>query len=215
MNQRCLKEAFVAGNYFDKYRSRNPVVQWMVGSFKRCFFALVKDGGTEKTIFEIGCGEGELSIELAKRGYDVVGIDISPEVIEQASQRAEKEQLSIRFVTKDILELENERENHPLVVCCEVLEHLEDPDRALRIISRNCSGYAVLSVPSEPVWSLLNMIRGKYWSRWGNTPGHVQRWRPGEFVRLVEGYLDVVRIERPFPWTMVLCRKRKEDSASL
>ena len=46
-------------------------------------------GGIDgKRILDIGCGTGLLSVKLAKMGADVTGIDISPEMITVAEQRA-------------------------------------------------------------------------------------------------------------------------------
>jgi ubiquinone/menaquinone biosynthesis C-methylase UbiE len=54
-----------------------------------------------KTILDIGCGTGRHTIELAKRGYRVVGIDFSESQLKRAREKAEKAQISATFVQKD------------------------------------------------------------------------------------------------------------------
>jgi ubiquinone/menaquinone biosynthesis C-methylase UbiE len=93
-----------------------------------------------------------------------------------------------------------------LVLTMEVLEHLEDPQRALREIARVSRRYVIASVPNEPVWRILNMLRGAYLKDFGNTPGHVQHFSPRAFRRLLETELEIIDTCRPLPWQMALCR---------
>jgi 2-polyprenyl-3-methyl-5-hydroxy-6-metoxy-1,4-benzoquinol methylase len=94
------------------------------------------------------------------------------------------------------------------VLAIEVLEHLADPTVALAEIARVARGTVVLSVPLEPLWRIGNLLRGRYVSAWGNTPGHIGHWRRREFVRLVSDFLEVVAVSSPVPWTMVAARPR-------
>ena len=56
-------------------------------------------------VLDLACGFGRHALELARRGYDVTGIDITPEYIRHASAQAEKEGLRAHFFCKDIREL--------------------------------------------------------------------------------------------------------------
>ena len=93
-----------------------------------------------------------------------------------------------------------------LVVCCEVLEHLERPDDGLQVLQAIVSPYLIVSVPREPLWRALNMARGKYWKDRGNTPGHIQNWSQSQLLSLVSRYFDVLEVRSPVPWTILLCR---------
>jgi hypothetical protein len=53
---------------------------------------------------------------------------------------------------------------------------------------------------------MLNMARGAYWSTLGNTPGHLNHWSRGSFVKLLSRHGEVVEVRSPFPWTMLLVR---------
>ena len=78
---------------------------------------------------EVGCGEGELSIRLARSGIRVRGTDAFPQVLEEA-RRAGPRPPAWRSTSRraPVEELDPDRHAAELVVCCEVLEHLEDPD---------------------------------------------------------------------------------------
>jgi hypothetical protein len=88
------------------------------------------------------------------------------------------------------------------VVCCEVLEHLTDPARALGVLARLAQPSLIVSVPREPLWRMLNMARGRYWRALGNTPGHLQHWSAPSFLALLEAHVEVREVRMPLPWTM-------------
>jgi cyclopropane fatty-acyl-phospholipid synthase-like methyltransferase len=62
-------------------------------------------GGPSKKALDIGCGRGGHSIELARRGWQVTGIDFVPRAIKQARKRAEAAGVSIRFEVGDATEM--------------------------------------------------------------------------------------------------------------
>lgn len=53
--------------------------------------------GTEK-ILDLACVFGRYSLEFARRGYDVTGIDITPVYIDYANEQAKKENLNAKFI---------------------------------------------------------------------------------------------------------------------
>lgn len=57
---------------------------------------------------DIGCGRGHWAIELAKRGWEVTGVDLSPRAVEQARELAAKEGVDVRFLVGDITALDPE-----------------------------------------------------------------------------------------------------------
>lgn len=56
-------------------------------------------------VLEIGCGAGELSVWIAGRGFEVVGVDISPFAIDWASKRAADARVAADFQVGDVREL--------------------------------------------------------------------------------------------------------------
>ena len=97
-----------------------------------------------------------------------------------------------------------------LKVCCEVLEHLDEPEVGLTALSRIANSYLIVSVPCEPIWSLMNLARGKYIKYYGNTPGHIQRWSKRNFILLVSKYFEILAVRTPLPWTMLLCHRKAD-----
>jgi len=56
-------------------------------------------------ILDIGCGTGEHAIMLSRRGYQVTGIDVSKEMIEQAVQKAKVARVRAEFFVQDMRRL--------------------------------------------------------------------------------------------------------------
>lgn len=191
------------GNYYDKYSSNNAIVKQLMRNFFKdmdCLLNQVKF----QSVLEAGCGEGEIT-NYIKSNYEIYieGFDIGHLAIEKAINNYK----DIFFRTQSIYETDYKENQFDLVICSEVLEHLEYPQKALDNILKITSKYAVLSVPNEPIWRVLNMCRGKYLKDFGNTPGHINHWSKSSFLELVNDYGRIIDIKSPLPWTMVLIEK--------
>jgi 2-polyprenyl-3-methyl-5-hydroxy-6-metoxy-1,4-benzoquinol methylase len=202
-----IEGGVVAGNYYDKYGTSNPVARLLMKRFFRAVEDLV-ELSQSREIHEIGCGEGHLSRKLARKGLSVRGSDFSRRIIEKARGLAKEEGIEVRYKTASIYELDPQTDSAPLVVCCEVLEHLEKPEESLEILSHLANPWLLVSVPREPIWRLLNLARGKYVQDFGNTPGHIQHWSRQGFLSMLQKYVDIIEVRCPLPWTIALSRIR-------
>jgi 2-polyprenyl-3-methyl-5-hydroxy-6-metoxy-1,4-benzoquinol methylase len=70
-------------------------------------------------ILDIGCGTGRHAIELAKRGYDVVGVDLSESQLSKARDNAKQNHVSVRFLQADARTLAFQREFDVVTMICE------------------------------------------------------------------------------------------------
>ncbi len=102
---------------------------------------------------------------------------------------------------------------YDLVICAEVLEHLDEPGRALDQMLSLKPKRLLLSVPHEPFFMLSNLARLKNVSRFGNDPEHLNHYSPRSFRRLLEGRLDVLRVTTSYPWILALACPRDGGSA--
>jgi 2-polyprenyl-3-methyl-5-hydroxy-6-metoxy-1,4-benzoquinol methylase len=195
------------GNVYDKYATRNPVERRLVGAFLDDVRELAARTGASD-VHEVGCGEGELSLMLAREGLRMRGSDVSAEVIEEARRRAAAAGLDVAYRAAPVDSLEPATDAAELIVCCEVLEHLDDPEAALDVLTELARPWLLVSVPREPLWRVLNLARFKYVGELGNTPGHLGHWSRRGFLDLLRSKVEVVDVRSPVPWTMALCRSR-------
>lgn len=100
-------------------------------------------------VLDLGCGTGWTSILLAKRGYDVVGQDIAPDMTEAAERNRQQERIeNCRFITSDFESLEFNDEFDGAFFY-DALHHAESEKEALRSVFealRN-GGICVLTEP--------------------------------------------------------------------
>ncbi len=96
----------LATHYQESYEQVSSLAQQTDLSEVLYFASLAqsKKGSSSKPlrILDLGCAEGELSLELARRGHQVVGVDISEKQLNKLANKAEKESLSIQTIQWDI-----------------------------------------------------------------------------------------------------------------
>jgi len=61
-------------------------------------------------VLDLACGIGRHTLELRRRGFEVVGVDISPELLEMAKREAAEQSLDVTFIEADLRNLDFEAE---------------------------------------------------------------------------------------------------------
>ena len=105
---------------FENYGQKYDNECFTQGTFGECDF-IEDELRFDKTlkILDVGCGTGRHSIELSKRGYTVIGIDLSDTQLARAREKAEKDNLRINFVKQDARSLPYQKEFDLAVMLCE------------------------------------------------------------------------------------------------
>jgi len=194
---------------YKKHTSENPLQKFLIENFYKALLQVIGNLGAE-TILDAGCGEGFTLARLQHKGIAkrFEGIDYSPEAI--ALGKAMYPSLTLKHGDINILPYDNNC--FDIVICSEVLEHLERPEKALKEIERVSKRYCLLSVPNEPFFTIANLLRGKNLPRWGNDIEHINHWSGRSFKKFVEenGW-KLLAIKTPFPWILVLGEKKNHD----
>jgi len=188
----------IVGNHEDKYRATNPIARALMRGFTDAVTDLYLGTGA-RSVLEVGCGEGLLADHLIKRArperFDACDVALRP-------APGIDPHISLREAS--IYALPYPDRSFDLVICCEVLEHLQDPAAGLAELARVADRHVLLSTPWEPVWRLLNLARGRYLGALGNTPGHLQHFSRRALLDLAATRLGSLRVRRPLPWTVIL-----------
>lgn len=82
-----------------------------------------------KNILELGCGTGNITIPLAKKGYDIAGIDISEEMLIVAREKSQKEGIELVLLNQDIVDLDFDLYDLDCVLCaCDGFNYILNDD---------------------------------------------------------------------------------------
>jgi 2-polyprenyl-6-hydroxyphenyl methylase/3-demethylubiquinone-9 3-methyltransferase len=152
-----------------------------------------------RRLFELGCGNGSVANVLARRGWDVTGVDPSKEGIAQASAAYPDLKLGTGSAYDD---LAGRYGRFPVVLSLEVVEHVYAPrDYARTVFDLLCDGgTAILSTPYHGYWknvalALSGRMDAHFTALWDH--GHIKFWSVktlGELLREA-GFVDI-RFER-------------------
>ena len=197
--------------YFDrfetqKYRSKNPVQRMLIRRFAATLHSMFLEALPARTVLEVGCGEGFLSGYLSEKLEDTsfVGVEYNPDDVARLRRHFPR----IEAHEGSIYDLGFLKKKPDVVVCCEVLEHLDDPRKALAELRKVGARRALLSVPHEPFFMLSNLLRGKNVSRFGNDIDHKNHWGTGSFRALLEPDFEVLEVRTSYPWILALAEPR-------
>jgi magnesium-protoporphyrin O-methyltransferase len=148
---------------------------------------------TGARVLDAGCGVGQLAVEAARRGAEVLGVDISPNLLEVARRRLPPDvEGRIRFVAGDMLDGRHGDFDH--VVAMDSLIHYRPSDVASalgRLAKRTRGSIAFTVAPSTPALQAMHAV-GKAFPRSDRSPAIV----PVSAARLAK------ELARACDWTL-------------
>ena len=199
-----MNKSVIAGNIYNKYTSSNPLIQYTVASFISKAKLLLHSIHFDK-LLDVGCGEGFLVRAILNEfpRTRILATDISHNILASYKHIAAE----IPRYCCSVYALPFKNNSWDVVIACEVLEHLEYPGEALEEMKRIGRSHFLFTVPLEPWWRLANIMRGKYVSQYGNTPGHVHHWNKSTFLRLLEKHFTVKKYTHAGLWQLALTQK--------
>lgn len=205
MNNALNTDLNVIETFSNKYTKASGISQYLINHFFSTLETLVHQV-QPGSITEVGCGPGFSTAVLARCAPigTLRACDIEPDLVSLTQTRV----VDAAVRVEDAHHLSYETHSTDLVVCLEVLEHVPDPQQVLKELARITKNYAIVSVPREPIWRCLNLLRGAYVRQLGNTPGHINHWSGKAFASFVSDSFDIVESKFPLPWTMLLLKKK-------
>ena len=208
-----------ASGNLSKHTNPNALHQWLLQRFHERVGDLVGDAllpagaPVQATgILDVGCGEGFVLRHLVRRFPTLAprGIDARAQALTWARRQGPH---TASWVLGDAAQLPFADRSFPVVLCLEVLEHLDRPWSALEELRRVCSGSLIVSVPNQPFFAAANLLRGKNLSTAGEDPDHRSHWRGATFLRELRRRLVVERVTYSFPWVIATARTGRGDDA--
>lgn len=155
-------------------------------------------------VIDLGCGDGFLSVALARAGHKVTAIDSSPERLRKFADRAV--QAGVRQVLVDFSTVQPGQFQADALFCMEVLEHIPDIEGALRLAASflRPGGTAIFSVPMKE-----NLFEGRVecpkCGHGFHRDGHLHSFLRGDLDRLVDS--NGFRVDRHWEFQSVFTRQ--------
>lgn len=151
-------EAFFTGSeeragYVDYEGDSWPEAQNMRRYLKR-----ISKYKTKGKLLDCGCATGIFMEEAQKIGFDVYGFDVSDYAIKKAKQK-----LGDRVELATLANFKYQSKSFDVVTLFDVIEHLDDPKKALRRIKRIMKDDGLLMINTGDVGSVLARLEGKNW----------------------------------------------------
>ena len=149
---------------------------------------VVRAVGNNKRVLDVGCATGYLAQELKKRGCEVVGLDISPEAVQEARQICDQ---AFAADVQVGLPEEIKKGSFDYIILADVLEHLTEPQSALKNLSPYLkpSGQILISTPNIANYSVrLRLLAGRfdYTESWMMDRGHPHFFTRKSLIKMLD-----------------------------
>ncbi|HYI26122.1 MAG TPA: class I SAM-dependent methyltransferase [Thermomicrobiales bacterium] len=187
---------------FRKHTSDSPVQRKLIDRFHQRITGIVTSYKPE-SLLDAGCGEGFVAdiLQTAMPTANFTGFDVLEDSVALAQLRNPRG----AFAVGDIYNIAYPDRSFDVVYCFEVLEHLHEPDKALKELARVARTAVILSVPHEPFFCLANAARGRNLDQdpKGSDPDHRNFWSRRQFAEFASVALEVQLVTGSVPWTIL------------
>jgi 2-polyprenyl-3-methyl-5-hydroxy-6-metoxy-1,4-benzoquinol methylase len=148
---------------FENYGMKYDKESFTQGTIGECDFIEKEiDYNKSARILDIGCGTGRHSIELAKRGYSLTGIDLSEAMLKRAKEKAKEEKVEVDFQREDARNLAFREEFDLAIMICEGAFSLMETDEMNYRILQNAA--KALKKNGKLIFTTLNALFPLYHS---------------------------------------------------
>ena len=113
---------------YDMFMDNIPYGQWA----EYVCSLLREQGVAEGLVLELGCGTGSMTQLLAEAGYDMIGVDQSPEMLQAALEKRDESGQDILYLLQDMREFELYGTVRAVVCVCDSLNYITEPEDLLQ-----------------------------------------------------------------------------------
>ena len=114
---------------YDTFMDNVPYDQWAED-----YENIMKEHGIlDGIVLDLGCGTGSLSLRLAKKGYDMIGIDYSMDMLEIAREKSEG--MDILYLEQDMREFELYGTVKAILCVCDSINYILEPEEVEEVFS--------------------------------------------------------------------------------
>ncbi len=170
---------------YDELMKDAPYTKWLIQLTAK----LEKYDVQGKRLLDLACGTGEITVELAKHGFDVSGVDLSDEMLLIAQEKAANLGLSIPFYQQNMAELEALGQFDCVTIFCDSLNYLQSENDVVATFQRvydhlNPSGLFMFDVHS--IYKMENIFTNHTFAVNDEEVSYIWNCFPGEEPYSVE-----------------------------
>ena len=125
-------ESYAYGSFawvYDMFMDNIPYEQWA----KYLCEILQENGVSDGLLLDLGCGTGSMTQLLAKKGYDMIGVDSAPEMLQIAMEKKEASGQDILYLLQDMREFELYGTVRGVVSICDSMNYMTDTTDLLQV----------------------------------------------------------------------------------
>lgn len=122
---------------YDLFMDNIPYEEW--GEY---LIGLLRENGVaDGLVLELGCGTGTMTEILAEAGYDMIGVDQSEEMLEEAARKREESGHEILYLCQDMREFELYGTVRAIVCVCDSMNYILEEEEVLGILTSAARNY--------------------------------------------------------------------------
>lgn len=180
MKTYCIRDGYIHATSIRHFDDRVNEDRWQDEVYK-----IAKRMLTErdlKSVLDIGTGSGFKLMKYFK-DYKTTGMELEPCLSFLKDKYPDRVWLHSDFNTPQVYG------DHDLIICSDVIEHLEDPDDLMNFLSSLNWKILVLSTPDREYLGQLNSERekGPPWN-----PCHYREWTKDELIEYLSKHMNVI-----------------------
>ena len=113
---------------------------------------------SDKEVLDVGCGDGGISVAFAKKGGNVVGLDLEEDRIELARLRALEHNVKVELIVGNAENTQFKDNSFDIIVCNAVIEHVFNPEKLASEISRVLKPGGILFIDTPSRYSVFQLV---------------------------------------------------------
>lgn len=152
----------------DEFWEDNPFPQRVIDHAEEEVKELIDlaDLKEDMKVLDLCCGVGRHTIEFAKRGFDVTGVDKTDNYLEKARERAEEDSLDIEFIKEDMRKFKRAEEYDLILNLFTSFGYFEDEEENIKVLENvhttlKTGGKFILDVMGKEI--IARIFEGKDW----------------------------------------------------
>ena len=116
---------------YDVFMDETPYEEW-----KNCIVRILQENGIEDgLLLDLGCGTGTMTMLLAEAGYDMIGVDMSVDMLDIAKNKSQSVQPEILYLCQDMREFELYGTVRGVICVCDSINYLLEEEEIIQTIS--------------------------------------------------------------------------------